>query len=368
MAVSIAYTTNQGAQAMSFVYQESAQAKLFNRLLTSLFPVGVYSGFTLTRLDSTHVQVSIGVALIGDANNTTDSSGNALNITVRAEFTATQSINLDDGTDTGYCNSAKPYLVLRFGWNDQANNYANIVAVAYSNDPTNTDVTKILPTDVILGKVLMTATSGHYAISTSSSFDLTRRTVAFLPDGQASSVELTVASSEVNVKKVYVNSGSINTSLGRKTVSGGNYPLAIEISDTVAGRYDLVWVDSSGIVQITEGIDSASPVAPPYGTKKVIGEIRRGAGRTSIVGPEIYNVDVTRQGEISASDINIADVGNYFTAYMYSSGYSVKTVEAALQQLASAAASLLSSFNAHVALDVSAGATAHGLNVVDVIS
>jgi len=368
--MSIAYTTNQGAQIQSFTYQESAEAKLFNRLLATLLPAGIYDGFSLTRLDATHVQISAGTSFIKDGNNTTDSGGNSLNIMVRVEFTASQTINLDDGADPGYCNSAKPYLVLRFGWNDQVNNYANVVAVAFSNSSSETNLGKILPTDIVLGKTIFDVAAGHSTVSltVSSPFDLTRKSTAFLPDGQAAFVELRVSTSEVNVQKVYVNSGSINTSIGRKLVAGGDYPSASTIPNTVAGRYDLVWVDAAGTVQIEQGIDDASPAAPPYGTKKVIAEIRRGAAQTDIKGPDIFPVDVTRQGQVSAADIGIADAGGYFTPFTYPSGYTVKTVEAALQQLALAAASVLSGLNTHVALDIGAGQTAHGITVADVIA
>jgi hypothetical protein len=368
--MSIGFTTDQGAQIQSFTYQESAEAKIFNRLLATLLPAGIYSGFSLTRLDATHVQVAAGTCFIKDGNNTTDSGGNPLNVMVRVEFTASQTINLDDGVDPGYCDPANPYLVLRFGWNDQVNNYANVIAVAFSNNPSETNLGKILPTDIILGKIIFDVASGHSTISLSTSvpFDLTRQSVAFLPDGQAAFVELRVSTSEINSQKVYVNAGSINTSIGRMLVAGGDYPSASIIPNTVAGRYDLIWVDVSGAIQVMQGIDAASPVAPPYGTMKVIAEIHRGASRTDIKGPDIFPVDVTRQGQVSAADIGIVDSGAYFTPFTYPSGYTVKTVEAALQQLAAAAASVLSGFNTHIALDIGAGQTAHGITIANSIT
>jgi hypothetical protein len=311
-------TINRGNQKLSFDYRQEARAKIFNRFFSQVVPTGIYSGAVLTRLNDTQVAVAPDsnaptVLLAKDANE-----DGTLNQTVRVEATENIQWDLDDGSNPGYANPNKPYIVLRFAWADVENNYLDIKSVAYSNDPGETDEAFILPTDIIVGKVLFeeeTPASGNYIIRTLDSFDLTRRNNAFIPDSSTAFRELRVQAPEgANLRKVYVSSGSINTSGGRKEVSGGHYPTATDITDTAGfGRIDIVYVDESGDIKIEEGEASASPVAPLYLNRKVLGEINRGPNRNSIEGPDIRQVNVTRQGMISSDEFLIKNIESYYT-------------------------------------------------------
>jgi len=327
-------TVNYGNQIISYDYKQNASSSLFNRIMSSLIPHGIYAGGLLTRLDNVQINVAKLTAFI--RSNASDAD----QISVRAESQEDQILNLSFGvSDPLHVKDTLPYIVLRYGWNEQENNFVDFRAVAFSTDPAASKAAnqdnELWPDDLIVGKVLLVldGLTGKYFIDPTNPFDLTRRADVFLPDSQAAFTELKVMSAEGQPKKVAVSGGSINTSKGRKLVTGGNYPTSSFISDTTTfGRFDIVYVDENGIIQIEEGSPSASPVAPLYKNRKVIAQIERGASRTSIIGPEIRTVNVTRQGSISAADYPIADVGGY---------YVTKTIEAALQQVYAHLVSLL---------------------------
>lgn len=333
-------SVNKGSQVLGFDYRQEARAKLFNRLFSQLVPAGIYSGAVLTRNTATTISANPTathptVVLIKDAN------ADALNVTTRIEATSEMNINLDDGTNPGYANPDKPYIVFRFAWSDVENNFMDIVAVAWPEDPTATDPAFLWPTDIIVGKVLFEEeTPGNWIVKTTEPFDLTRRTNVFIPDSSLAFRELRVQSPEGvgNDKKIYVTSGSINTSSGRKQVAGGHYPTATNISDTTTqGRIDIVYVDEAGSIQIEEGVPAASPVAPSYLNRKVLAEITRGPNRTDIIGTDIRQVNVTRQGMVSADEFLIKNLNDYYTENSLGN----VTIEAAFDEIYELYASIL---------------------------
>ena len=320
----IIFTNNQGSQSISFAYNEDAVARLFNKIFDKTLPPGLYSGGALARASNTTVSIAPYVALVEDAN--------ATNIAARIETTTSTVLDLATIAGGNTFDATKPYLVIRFGWADQVNCYANIIPVAFSSNPSETDPTKILPTDVVLGKVIADSSGSPVIISASTPFDTTRQNAAFLVSSEGVAASLKVSSSEASSTKVYVSSGIVATGLGLKTVAGGDYPTA-GIANTVNGRYDIVWIDDAGAVQVTQGIDSSSPVAPTYTTRRVIAEIRRGAGRTDVKGSDIVQIDPKLLGQVKASEIDLADVGGYITPVTDVNGYSRKDLESAVQQL-----------------------------------
>jgi len=335
-------TVNRGSQILGWDYRQEARAKIFNRIFSQLIPAGIYSGAVLTRISGTNVSANPTVSqptvvMIRDANN------DALNITTRIEASSDIELNLDDGTNAGYANPAKPYIIFRFAWSDVENNFMDMKAVAWPEDPTFTNADQIWPTDIIVGKVLFeeeTPSSGDYIVKTTQPFDLTRRTNVFIPDSSLAFRELRVQSPEGvgNQKKVFVTSGSINTSNGRQQVTGGHYPTSTNISDTTAqGRIDIVYVDESGNIQIEEGIASASPEAPLYLNRKVLAEINRGPSRTNIIGTDIRQVNETRQGMVSSDEFLIKNVNDYYTE----DSLGRVTIEAAFDEIYELWASIL---------------------------
>lgn len=304
---------NLGIQDLSFQYREEARAKYFNKIIDQLLPAGIYAGGALRVNGTVQVILEPIICLIKPGNITTTD----IDISVRVETTVDQTISMAQTLDPTQPDTTKPYIVLRFDWADQENNYMDMLAVAFSDDPEEADDDFIKPNDLVVGKVLFEDDGlGGYRIVTveANAFDYTRRDEAFIPDSTAAFNELRVQSSENDPSnKVFVTQGTINTSQGRQDITGGDYPTASNISPTTTlPRIDIVYVDENGDVLVEEGVPAASPEAPSYQNRKVIGEISREANRTDISGIDIRQVNVTRQGTIAAADFPIIDSGAYF--------------------------------------------------------
>ncbi len=287
-------TTEYGApQLLSFDYAEEATAKLFNNINYQLVPVGIYSGFTLTKLSNSMVQISTGLCFIQDSINNTGT---------RIETGSVQNISVSNAT---------PFLVLRFSWADAQNNYMDMLAVSFADIEAN---------DLIVGRCIY----DDAGTTLDATFDYTRRSTFYTNKQKTESTYLKIYPTEPASNQVAITSGVLNSSKGNLLIAGGNYPVG-GVSNTINGRIDLVYIDENGDVQILLGTDQSSPVAPRYGNRKVIAEIRRGAARTSIKGNEIFSVISSYDMNAITSDQLITDVGNY---------YSSTNVEDALQELA----------------------------------
>jgi hypothetical protein len=188
---------------------------------------------------------------------------------------------------------------------------------AWSTDPFETDEDKLLPFDIILGKVQFTESSGASIVDPDNPFDLSRRKDVFLKEAESVYTQFRVSASEASPKKVYVSGGMINTSKGRFIIPGGDYPSS-GIPDTAAqSRTDLVVIDALGQIQLIQGVPSAAnpAPAPEYRTYRVCAEIRRGPNRTNVTGGDIVQlVDASRRGQWLAEDFPLTDAGNYLPA------------------------------------------------------
>jgi len=333
----MATSENKGEQLQSFRYQQEARARIFNKLLRDVFPAGIYEGQRLERVNDTTVRVTPGTCII----NTTDNvSEPAEDIALRVETRSDQDIDLALSGDTSQADRDFPYIVFRFEWSDEENNYMDMRAVAYSNDPAEEDDTRLKPNDLIVGKVLFELDgSNNWVVRENNPFEYSRRSAARLPQVSSQWNNLRVRPSEDFDKRLSISSGEIITSKGFKTVSNGNFPSSTDITDTGAqGRHDLIWIDEDGNLQITYGSPSASPSAPSYMNRYVIAELRRGPNRTTIEGPDIVQIQNNRRGMITASGIIIEDV---------SGNFSTDNVEEALKQLGDTVA-LDSDLQAHI--------------------
>lgn len=287
-------STEFGApQILSFDYNQDATSKLFNRTTYGLMAVGIHSGFTLSRATSSSVTVSSGYCYMQDSTNITG---------VRIE--TSQSVTLSVSNST-------PYIILRFSWQDTQTNYMDMLAVAY---------TDIHSDDLIVGRCVYNDSGTDF----STTFDLTRRSCPFTKDTKTKSTYLRVTPTEPATNQVVISSGVVITAYGLRNVAGGSYPSG-GFSNTTNGRTDIIYVDDIGNVKVVEGVDSSSPIAPHYGSKKVIAEIRRGASRTSVKGNEIYKVENDFDIFPPTVDLVIADAYDLYTA---------GNVEDALQEIA----------------------------------
>jgi hypothetical protein len=286
---------NYGNQVIVWGYHQEACSKGFNQAFCDILPYGVYTGGHLTRLSNTNIQVSPLTCII--RSNEHDK------VALRIETSEVQDLVI---------NQNEPYIVLRFGWADADNVFMDIRSVGWSSDPLEINENKLLPFDIILGKVQFTEVSGTMVIDPNNSFDLTRRKDVFLKEIENVYTQFQVSESEINPKRVHVSGGRVNTSKGRFIVHGGEYP-DFDIPDTDARpRTDIIIVDVLGKIRLIQGTPAVNPVAPKYGTYKVIAEIRRGANRTNIRGSDIVQLmDASRRGQWVAEDFEIADIEDY---------------------------------------------------------
>lgn len=310
-----------GVQDHGFEYRQEARARLFNRLLYDLVPPGIYSGFQLEKIPDTNTQINVtpGVCFIKD-NSLEDET-----VAVRVRTTQNQGLDVSA--------TSRPYIVLRFSWSDQEDNYMIMANVGFSSNQNEDNPELLQPNDLIVGKVLYDGSNNVRTV-----FDYTRRTNAVLPFEQTKFRELRVQSSEVFPKKVFLQPGIVYTGHRRLNVVGGNFPAATDIPDTTSnGRRDLVWIDEEGAVQFEFGTPSADPQTPRYRNRMVIAEIRRGPNRDSITGDEIVQIqDTNRSGTVTAADFLIADLDNYYTG---------NTVEAALKEVFEVASAAIVDIN-----------------------
>jgi len=293
-------STDFGTQTQSFDFNEAADSENFNKVNYELHQPGIYSGGALSRVDSDTIQVATLTCYIIDST-----TGNG----VRISTAATVDLDVTSGTN---------YIILRFDWDNIAANYMDFLAVGFGS---------IGADDLIIGKAVF------FGATLQTTFDYTRQDTGFVAELAANDLELKVQSSNAPDNTVYVNGGTIRGIHDIITVTGAS---SGAISGTTAGRIDLVWIDDSGAIQITEGVDAGSPVSPDYDLKFVIAEIERGASRTVIDGNEITQINPVNHNllyELSlateddgASLIGIWDTGGFFAA---------TDVEAALAELAS---------------------------------
>jgi len=309
---------DKGRQVRTFQYRNPASSASFNRLLTDILPSGVYAGGLFTRLSGTVISISKLVALVHSNEREAD------RIFLRFETTEDQDLSLAVALGGATCDPERCYVVARFGWEDVESDFLDFIAVKYSNDPHEYRPDYIMPKDLILGKIEFVQQNSNWIIQPQNSFDYTRRSRAFIPDENALYSAFKVQTSETANNKVHVTGGSIATSKCLINVTGGDFPInGLPPTDNF-GRYDLVYVDANGNIEIEIGTPSATPIAPVYGNRRILAEIRRGANRADVIGDDIVQINPLGQsGTIEAKDFSIIDSQNYFTR---------KNVENALEQ------------------------------------
>lgn len=106
----MATTTNVGDQVRHLKFGEDLTAKLVNKRFVDLVPFGIYDGFDPTIVSTTDLDVSPGVAHIGDNQSNT----------LRVETQSTVTTNPTPSS---------PYVVLLWDFQAQKDNYMDIKAV-----------------------------------------------------------------------------------------------------------------------------------------------------------------------------------------------------------------------------------------------
>lgn len=266
--------TNHGTQTITFQYFLEATGAKFGKRLLDVLPPGTYSGGYLTKVTDSEVSLSALVAEIRDANN---------QISVRTASAAT----LNSTTlNSGAISSATPYLVLRWVYAPSSANYVDIHALASTG--------AALENDIIIGKCLFSG-------STLTGFDYTDRTFLNIQN-LFFKVEVALG------LYVRLRAGRIHTSSGFVVVPDQLVgPFSVPSSPN--SRIDLVYVDSSGSIQILQGSQGTSPTAPSYGGKTVLAQVTVVNGDTSIP----YNRIVDTRSFITAGSSSLYSGGESLT-------------------------------------------------------
>ena len=248
-------STNHGAQDITYTYFENATAEDFNKRNLNIRPRGIYSGGYLTRVSDVEVTLSTLAAEIGDDDE---------QISVQTAAAATLNVST---LDSGSIAEATPYLLLRWNFLAQKDNYVEVHAVA--------SLASALDNDIVVGKC-------SFSGATLSSFDYSERT--FFPD---ENLFLRVEESTLNY--VWLRAGRIQNgaqSIFVKEQRVGPFTLPASPNN----RIDLVYISNAGTPTILQGTAAVSPSAPNYGGKLVVAEVTVTNGVTAIPADSIKDV------------------------------------------------------------------------------
>jgi len=246
--------TDYGTQTISFDFKEPGKSENFNKLNYKITQKGIYEGGGLTYVDPTHISLAPFIVYVEDSTT---------GVSVRIKTASI--IELLVASSATYC-------ILRFDWSNTENNYADILMVDYAS----LDVD-----DLIFGRTV-------YDVTTLETFfDYSRKSTVLITEDIIKNSEFKVLPQEPYTNTVLIQGGTINTGLESIVVSSGNSAI---ISDTTLGRNDIIYLKSDGNFGVLEGVDSASPETPSYGSKFVLCEIQRGASKTYITGADIVQI------------------------------------------------------------------------------
>ena len=274
---------NKGNQNLTFDYKQALRAQTFNRLFYKIIQPGIYNGGRLSKTDNSTVSLSTLTAYFEDAS---------YGIGARVETTEAVSITVSPSI---------PYIILRYNWVNVANNYMDVLAVAWGD---------VLSTDLIVGRALWSGST------LSETFDYTKRTKGELSEGEVQETSSPVPSTtndpfyvqatEPASNKVSIKGGNIITATGEVVFQDDQE--SPSFSSTTLGRVDLLYIDSSGAFQVLEGTDASSPTAPTLGGDEgayVLCTITRGASASVITGNQIqnYGMKAVRFNNINASTL-----------------------------------------------------------------
>jgi len=249
--------TNHGNQDMTYAYYEEATAEDFNKRFLEIIPRGIYKGGHLKKVTNSEITLSPFTAEIGDDDE---------QISVRTSEYAT----LNSGVlDSGSISSTTPYIILRWNFLEQTNNYVEVHAIK--------NVAAALSNDIIVGKCV-------FAGATLTGFDYTDRTLLNVQD-----IFLRVEPTEDTEMYVWVRGGRIHTS-SQCVVIPEQKVGPFSVPGSPNSRIDLVYVHTDGTIKIEQGSQGISPFTPDYKSKLVIAEIRLVNGDTDIVASKITDV------------------------------------------------------------------------------
>jgi len=248
-------TRNHGLQDITIAYYEEATSYDVNKRNVDIIPRGIYSGARLTKVSNTEVTLSPFTLEIGDDD---------IQISSKSSTSAT----LNSSTlDSGDIDTSTPYLVFRWSYAAQQNNYVEVHAIS--------SLSAAQDNDIIIGKCVFSG-------SELTGFDYSDRTLLAVMD-RFLRVE---ADSGLYV---WVEGGRIQTPAGYMVVPAQRVgPFSVPSSPN--SRIDLVYVKPDGTIGIVQGSAAISPSPPAYGGKLVLAQVLIVNGDTSISSNRITDV------------------------------------------------------------------------------
>lgn len=261
--------SNIGSQTITVKYFDPVDsAGIADKIALDVRKTGIYSGGYLTKVSDVSVSLSTFTCEIGDGTyQVRGQTGAAVTITVGV---------------------ATPYVVLRWTYTGSASaDYIDFLAVASGG---------ILSTDLIVGLCTFsgsTLTGFNYASrSNPAIFDLFLKPEPTVP-----------ASMYVRVRGGRVTYGASNFDIVDQ-----NSPLFVAPGSN--SRIDLLQINSSGVIIVTQGVAAASPVAPNYGGNVTLAEVTIASGQTTITSASIKDVRAYVGGGASLYNLLPTVVGN----------------------------------------------------------
>jgi hypothetical protein len=247
---------NHGSQDITINYYEEATAFNVNKRNVDMVPRGIYSGGYFAKVTDTEVQLSPFAVEIGDDD-----------IQITSKSTAVATLN-STTLDSGDIDPSTPYLVFRWGYLAQQNNYVEVHAIA--------SVSAAQDNDIIIGKCVFSG-------ATLTGFDYANRTFLNVQN-------LFLKVEENTGLYVWIRAGRIHTTTGYILIPEQRVgPFSAPSSPN--SRIDLVYVNATtGVVTIQQGTPAVTPVAPSYSRKIVVAEVLVVNGDTSIPANQITDV------------------------------------------------------------------------------
>jgi len=246
---------NVGNQIVSIQYFDPADAYIFNRRHSVITPRGIYSGGYLEKVSDTQVSLSPLLCEIGKY-----SSLPGVEDVIQARIRTRETVTINVSVST-------PYIILRWSYAEDANNYMDILAVAE---------TDIQDGDLIVGRCVFSG-------SVLTGFDYSERSVPNVWD-----LFLKVEPTDPTSMRVRVRAGRV--SYGVQSFDIYEQVTSTFTPPTSNPRIDLVYVDMDGVVKIKTGTEGSPPAPPSYDGKIVLAEITLTPGMTTITKDNIKDV------------------------------------------------------------------------------
>jgi len=230
-------TVDNGSQVVMWRYRTPLVGKDLAMMQDALIRPGVYRGLEASRAGDSSVFITAGVAVLRDSAGVDGESAAVVKIAFDQDFTVG-------------CAYPNRYVVARFSWSDIVDNYADILGVAAPLD-----------TDVVLAEVKYAFADPDWIIAT---VDKSIRALGSLPILDALWDNLRPEPDPLHHRMVIVKPGQASVSGALVSYAGGSF--AFQASATEAGRYDVLSLDATGTLVVSQGLEEGGIPAPVAGT------------------------------------------------------------------------------------------------------